>query len=441
MTPAASTTKLRAPQNLNVPIAPGVADLKPGIGLDGVTDDLFPAHNIPPDLVIQLQMPVSIFPPDPNAPPPPIPDPTGCLPAASADLLRDLVRSQMQDAMPGADVQVACTPLHVAQRNPIDNSSVLRTATTIGIWSRLPIPGEDRAARLAEFDLFEGGDTGVFNLLAAFYVSGRFLRAQLAAGMAGMTGFDIDQQTIKFDGAAGTVTTTVAGHRIRKSGKEGRRTFTLRWTESAHGVERAFARCDAPPPAIEVTAERNFTGNLLDFFKPNAIPELAVLGALVRSGLFVPRVAIPRENPDDPDEPARALDFDYEEFRIRSQGPLEGLTVIATANPETRQPCAVISGPTSFTVREGQDQQPRYRAVARDMREPIRAQWSGERVTALTPNLPTTRVRFDVSSIQNGGTITARLQLHLEDADGLVSDGELLVRVNVPFVVAPPRPH
>ncbi len=439
MTPTASTGTLRAPKNLNVPTAPGIEDLKPGIDIDHLPGDIFPKHVIPPDLVIQLQMPVSIFPPDPNNPPP-VPDPSGCLPAASADLLRDLVRSQVQAQMPTADVQVACTPLHVAQRNPIDGSPVLRTATTIGIWSRLPIPGEDRPARLAEFDLFGGGDAGVFNLLAAFYVSGRFMRAQLAAAMAGLTSFDIDQQTIKFDGAAGTITTTVAGHRIKKSGKEGRRTFTLRWTESAQGVERSFAQCDAPPPAIEVTSERNFTGNLVDFFKPGAVPDLGMLGGLVQSGLFVPRVAIPRENPDDPEEPARALDFDYEEFRIRSQDPLEGLTVIATANPVTRQPCAVISGPASFTVREGQDQQPRYQAVARDMREPISVQWSGERVTPLTPHIRTTRVRFDVSSIQNGGSMTARLRVRLQDADGLVDEAEYVIGVNVPFVVAPPRP-
>jgi hypothetical protein len=284
------------------------------------------------------------------------------------------------------------------------------------------------------FHPIAGREASIITVLAGVSLSRAFLKAQLAAA----DGFATDSSDVTFQPQAGTVTSTVTGHRVRRSGKSGRLTFTLRSIEAPRAIGATFARCHPPPPVVACDTDRNCTGNALNLLAPNKIPDLGALGQAALAGLFVSRIAIPKDA-DDPDAVARALDFSYERFTLKDEAEHDSRIALAEGSPVQRERCAVIKGTSAVTIAPGHDPEPRFTVAGFDFRDPSVRWLPGDRYTALSRQSATSRVRFDVSSIQNGGLIAVRLRARVTDDDGLDEIAERIVRVNVPYVVAPSR--
>jgi hypothetical protein len=415
--------------------------------LSGRFVDAFREARLRPGIVIQIQAPELYDTFQPQGRDSEAGD--GCLSQTDADNLIATLRGQIKTFLPDAEVKSACVTLRESKPNRMPRPE----ATTIGVWpSTTTLPGDDREAVLQQINLFE--EFGLVEDLPgladrvpiAIYVRGALMRSLLADKVAEVKEFEAESSDIILDEQDATVTTTVTGRRVRRSGRPGRVSCTLRYVESLRPAgQGSAAPCEPTPPAIFCDTDRNVAADVLDALNP-LIPNVGALGTLVESEFFPGRILLPRPEggPLSP-ERAPALRLSYEPLRVKNEGDFEGMTTLAVGALVARRPCLLVRGPSTVTVQSGTSGAATFKAVAFDMREP-RFKWAevvdqGEVLaTPLIDKGQVTPVRFNAERIADGGIMFLTLSVTATDADGVSRTATQKVQVSVPFVEQSPRP-
>jgi hypothetical protein len=94
-----------------------------------------------------------------------------------------------------------------------------------------------------------------------------------------------------------------------------------------------------------------------------------------------------------------------------------------------RDPAVSVLGPRQIAVSPGQTTVTKtYQANMRDLRSPIRFQWTGGG-TAATPTRKVTAVRFDVSGLEPGKSVNREVRVTVTDADNLSATAAVFARI------------